>query len=297
MALVAGMLNKWLWTIFSFAICALAISGYADRLGAEYASGALERALLTFAVARGLDGVISIAQGTEVALEPGGVGLNLTVGQILDPVNDLIERFSTVMLTVTAALGLQEILLRITASNSISLLLGVTALLALLFVWIPALEKRSRLRTVVLRLFLAAFFVRFAVPALVVGTHVVFDAFLASDQIAATAALEQASVDIEALSSEQNAIDDADDDRNWFERTRDRIGESLGALNVEARMTALQERASGVTRHIVSLIVIFLLQTIALPLGFLWLLLQGAKAVARQLQPTIVDRPQTGVDE
>ncbi|MEL6215159.1 MAG: hypothetical protein AAFQ99_05725, partial [Pseudomonadota bacterium] len=238
MVLVAGMLNKWLWTIFAFAVCALAISGYADSLGAEYASGALERALLTFAVARGLDGVISIAQGTEVALEPGGVGLNLTVGQILDPVNDLIERFSTVMLTVTAALGLQEILLRITASNSISLLLGVTALLALLFVWIPALEKRSRLRTVVLRLFLAAFFVRFAVPALVVGTHVVFDAFLASDQIAATAALEQASVDIEALSSEQNAIDDADDDRNWFERTRDRIGESLGAFNVEARMSA-----------------------------------------------------------
>ncbi|MEO1421444.1 MAG: DUF87 domain-containing protein, partial [Pseudomonadota bacterium] len=169
----------------------------------------------------------------------------------------------------------------------------VNALLALLFVWIPALEKRSRLRTVVLRLFLAAFFVRFAVPALVVGTHVVFDAFLASDQIAATAALEQASVDIEALSSEQNAIDDADDDRNWFERTRDRIGESLGAFNVEARMSALQERASGVTRHIVSLIVIFLLQTIALPLGFLWLLLQGAKAVARQLQPVIADRPQT----
>ena len=297
MALVAGMLNKWLWTIFAFAVCALAISGYADRLGAEYASGALERALLTFAVARGLDGVISIAQGTEVALEPGGVGLNLTVGQILDPVNDLIERFSTVMLTVTAALGLQEILLRITSRNSICLRLGITARLALLCVWVPALEKRSRLRTVVLRLFLAAFFVRFAVPTLVVGTHVVFDAFLANDQVAATAALEQASVDIEALSSEQNAIDDADDDRNWFERTRDRIGESLGALNVEARMTALQERASGVTRHIVSLIVIFLLQTIALPLGFLWLLLQGAKAVARQLQPVIVDRPQTGVGD
>ena len=62
-------------------------------------------------------------------------------------------------------------------------------------------------------------------------------------------------------------------------------------------MTALQERASGVTRHIVSLIVIFLLQTIALPLGFLWLLLQGAKAVARQLQPVIVDHPQTGVGD
>ena len=60
---------------------------------------------------------------------------------------------------------------------------------------------------------------------------------------------------------------------------RERIGDSIDALNVEARMNALQQRASGVTRHVVNLIVIFLLQTIALPLAFLWLVAEGVKAV------------------
>ncbi|MEL7311575.1 MAG: hypothetical protein AAFN07_08700 [Pseudomonadota bacterium] len=271
-----------LWTIFAIAVCALAFTGYADDLGAAYASGALERALLTFAVARGLDGVISIAQGTEVALEPGGVGVNLTVGQILDPVNDLVERFSSVMLVVTAALGLQEILLRITSSHGVSALLGIGAVLALVAIWVPGVAQRSALRVVLLRFFVAVFFLRFAVPALVVSTNLVFDHFLAGEQAAATVALERASVDIESLSNDpEGEIDDGS--RNWFERTRDRISESFSQLNVEARMEALQERASGITRHIVSLIVVFLLQTIALPLGFLWLLMQGAKAIVSRL--------------
>ncbi|MEO0364038.1 MAG: hypothetical protein AAF265_00960 [Pseudomonadota bacterium] len=274
--------GRWLWTLFTIGVCGLAFSGYADQLGAAYASGALERALLTFAVARGLDGVISIAQGTEVALEPGGVGVNLSVGQILDPVNDLVERFSSIMLVVTAALGLQEILLRITSSYGVSVLLALSALLSLLVVWVPGVAQRSALRSVVLRFFVAAFFLRFAVPALVVGTNLVFDQFLATEQAAATVALERASVDIESLS--KDASDTPDDvSRNWFERTRDRISESFSALNVEARMQALQDRASGITRHIVSLIVVFLLQTIALPLGFLWLLLQGARAIVTRL--------------
>ncbi|MEL7022517.1 MAG: hypothetical protein AAGL69_02150 [Pseudomonadota bacterium] len=274
--------GRWLWTLFAIGVCGLAFSGYADQLGAAYASGALERALLTFAVARGLDGVISIAQGTEVALEPGGVGVNLSVGQILDPVNDLVERFSSIMLVVTAALGLQEILLRITSSYGVSVLLALSALLSLLVVWVPGVAQRSALRSVVLRFFVAAFFLRFAVPALVVGTNLVFDQFLATEQAAATVALERASVDIESLS--KDASDTPDDvSRNWFERTRDRISESFSALNVEARMQALQDRASGITRHIVSLIVVFLLQTIALPLGFLWLLLQGARAIVTRL--------------
>ena len=80
------MQHKALWTAFALAICLLAFTGVADELSESYAATALERAFVTWAVARGLNGVISVAQGTEIALEPGGVGVNLTVGQILDQV-------------------------------------------------------------------------------------------------------------------------------------------------------------------------------------------------------------------
>ncbi|MEM8547905.1 MAG: hypothetical protein AAGF46_07055 [Pseudomonadota bacterium] len=273
------MWRKTAWSLFAIAVVALALSGAADRLGQQYAADALERALITFAVARGLDSVISIAQGTEVAVEPGGVGVNLSVGQILDPVNDLIERFSTVMLTVTAALGLQEILLRITGSSGVSYLLGGAATLALAMLWIPALTRHTHVQTFALRFLLIAFAVRFAVPFLVVSTNVVFDRFLEADQIEAIDALKVATAEIEDLSRDEPSAS-TEDERNWFERMGDRISDSFAALNVRERMEALQESASGVTRQIVNLIVIFLLQTIALPLAFLWLLAEGVKALA-----------------
>ena len=93
------MLRKQiLWTAVVLTAIIGALSGHLDSASETHAEDALRNALVTFAVARTLNGVISAAQGTEVALEPGGVGVVLSVGEILDPINDLIERFSAVML-------------------------------------------------------------------------------------------------------------------------------------------------------------------------------------------------------
>ncbi|MEL6448446.1 MAG: hypothetical protein AAFQ62_10915 [Pseudomonadota bacterium] len=268
------------WTLFALAVTALAVSGVADSLGQDYAATALERAFLTWAVARGLNAVISVAQGTEVALEPGGVGVNLTVGEVLDPVNDLIERFSSVMLIATSAIGLQNVLLRITGNAGFSILLGLSAFAALLVIWVPSLADRERLRGFVLRFLLITFLLRFAVPFLVIGSSVVFDRFLAADQQAATAALRDTTADIEDMTADTPEA--ADPDRGMLQRFTDMVGDSLSSLNVKERLANLQERASMTTGHVVDLIVIFMLQTIALPLMFLWLLLEVGKALAKR---------------
>lgn len=273
-----GMPLKLGWTLFAIAITALAVTGVADTLGSEYAATALERAFLTWAVARGLNAVISVAQGTEVALEPGGVGVNLTVGEVLDPVNDLIERFSSVMLVATSAIGLQNVLLRITGNAGFSILLAVSAIAALVVIWVPSLAARERLRAFVLRFLLITFLLRLAVPFLVIGSSVVFDRFLAAEQQAATAALRDTTADIEQMTADTPEVPDPD--RNMLQRFGDMVGDSLAALNVRERLAELQERASLTTSHVVDLIVIFMLQTIALPLMFLWLLLEAGKALA-----------------
>ena len=51
----------------------------------------LKRALIAFAVARGLNGVISVAQGTEVAIQPAGLGVVLAPGEI--PVDRIEGKF------------------------------------------------------------------------------------------------------------------------------------------------------------------------------------------------------------
>jgi len=42
--------------------------GWLDEQGKNYTEQGLKRALVTYALARGLNGVISVAQGTEVAV-------------------------------------------------------------------------------------------------------------------------------------------------------------------------------------------------------------------------------------
>ena len=69
-----------------------------DAPATEQVEAGLKRALISFAAARALNGVISVAQGTEVSVQPLGVGVTLAPGQLLDPINDLIEQFSNLML-------------------------------------------------------------------------------------------------------------------------------------------------------------------------------------------------------
>lgn len=72
----------------------MAVTPFLDQRAGENYESLFQRALVTFALARTLNGVISAVQGTEVAIQPAGVGVTLTPGQMLDPVNDLVERFS-----------------------------------------------------------------------------------------------------------------------------------------------------------------------------------------------------------
>lgn len=109
-------------TLVALLLLTLAFTGLIDKTGQEVTEAAFKRALLTFGVARGLNGAISVAQGTEISISPGGLGLNLTPGEILDPVNDLIERFSWVMLMSSTSLGIQQIFITISSSLAATLL-------------------------------------------------------------------------------------------------------------------------------------------------------------------------------
>jgi hypothetical protein len=272
------MLNKQiLWTVLIVLAVAGALTGHIDRASETQAENALKNALVTFAVARTLNGVISAAQGTEVALEPGGVGVVLSVGEVLDPINDLIERFSAVMLVASSSLGLQALLLKITSWWGVSAFLVVAAVAFLATIWAP--ESRAADYAVpALRVLLMMLFVRFAVPVLIVGTTLISDAFLVSEQQAATAVLESTTADIEEINEETRAAPATE--QSLMERLAEMIDDSLESMNVSERLSRLKNSAARASEHIVSLIAIFVLQTIILPLVFLWLFVQGLKGIA-----------------
>ena len=80
------IINLWL-IIISLAIASLLAGSKAlDYHGEQYTDQALKRSLVAFAVARGLNGLISVAQEAEIAMQPAGVGLTLSPGEILDQI-------------------------------------------------------------------------------------------------------------------------------------------------------------------------------------------------------------------
>ena len=275
------MRAKGWWTVAALVACALAASGIADRFAEQYAEGALKRAFATWAVARGLDGAISVAQGTELALEPGGVGVNLSVGEVLDPVNDIVEQFSQVMLIATGSTVLQTFILKYTGSVGVSLFMAATALFALLVLWIPRFAMRPILKAFALKFFAVTFMVRFALPILIVSSNFLFNQFLQPEQQESTDALQVATEEIKVLAEDEQPI--PDEDRGFMERFGDMVDQSLANLNIRERLDALKEKTAGATKHVVNLIVIFLLETIILPIGLLWLLLQALKGVTSRV--------------
>lgn len=271
-ALKAGL------TLLALALAVLAALGTVDTAGRDYTEAGFRRALITFGIARGLNGVISVAQGTEVAFEPAGVGVVFAPGEILDPVNDLVERFSWVMLASATSLGIQRVLLDVAAWPGFTALVVALLAAAVVALWRPG--TASSLRRAIFRLALVSVILRFAVPLIAIGGEILYARFLEPQYDASNRHLEQTTSTIGELSAETRPPL-AEGEPSLFDSMRRGYESAAAAMNVEKRLESLKQAAAEISEHTVNLIVVFALQTILLPLLFLWLALQLVRGAAR----------------
>lgn len=266
-------------TILAIALAALAWWGTVDEFGREYTDKGFKRALVTFAVARTLNGVISVAQGTEVAVQPAGIGINFTPGEILDPVNDLIERFSWVMLASSTSLGLQKLLLAIFASPAFTAVILVVLLGAVAALWYPR-HRPEWLKPMAYKIALVVLVLRFAIPIIAIGSEGVFHFFLEEQYTSATQGIEQTSEDIARVNSQAEAQRPIPGEDSLLSRARRLYDNAAASLDIQGYISRYKAAAANASEHAINLIVIFILQTVLLPLLFLWLLLQLIKRIS-----------------
>lgn len=280
--------RRWLVTVALVLLAVLSALPVLDQQAARNYETLFQRAIVTFALARTLNGVISAVQGTEVALQPAGVGLTLTPGEILDPVNDLVERFSWIMLGATVSLGVQNVLLDISAWWVIQGLVVVLALWLLALRWrrSPGAIRGPAGERLLWRVLLIAVFLRFAVPLTLVANEAIYALFLEARYEQSTEVIQTAGEDIEALGKapaeevealEQGVLD------SMLAPLRDAWNQAAAGASLAERVAAIQARASALIEHVIQLSVVFVLQTGILPLAFLWVFLQLAKWLMRPL--------------
>ena len=251
--------------VFLLLLAFFSASKVFDGYGAQYTDEGFQRSLVSFAIAKGLNGAISIVQGTEVALEPAGIGVILTPGQILDPANDLIERFSWVMLICTVSLGIQSILLTIFSSFYFSIAVSLSLILMTIFVWNTQITS-SVLKNILYRT--AAFFIilRFFIPVMAVTSEGMYKAFLEPIYAESTQQLEYSDKAITKLSKDSVKIEHDNKDVSWYETLTNNIDSAIDTFDVDQRVEELKIEVENLTNYIINLIVIFIMQTILFPL-------------------------------
>ena len=267
-------------------VALLSILPVLDQQAARNYETLFQRAIVTFALARTLNGVISAVQGTEVALQPAGVGVTLTPGQILDPINDLVERFSWIMLGATVSLGVQNVLMDISAWWLLKAVVVVLALWLLAVLWKPS-DNGGSGRDLLMRAMLIAVFLRFAVPLTLVLNEAIYELFLESRYVESTEVIQAAGEEIEALG--ETSLEEGEDVTeaglldSMLGPLREAWNEASAGVSLGERVAAIQARAGAVIEHLIQLSVVFVLQTGIVPLVFLWLFLQLARWLFRPL--------------
>ncbi len=237
-----------------------------DAPSSKVVDESLQRAFVTFATARAMNAAISVGQGTEVAIQPMGVGVTLAPGQLLNPINDLVENFSSLMMAACIALGAQKILINIGGHWVVSFLLTIAALS-----WAWFYYKKQNTIGWLSRILVILLMVRFAIPLVTIGTDVLTQKYLMAE-----------------YNQNQKVIDSAPKKVNEYKElttkvpqtglagVRDSLNNYLSkakeAVDVESHYKRLQLAAEQWAKHIINLIVIFLLQTLIIPVLLIWIL-------------------------
>ncbi len=256
------MMRARILALVAVLLVAVAWSGWLDRTAAGELDAAFKRSFATFAIARSLNGAISLLQDADVSVSPAGLGVTVSPGELLDPLNDLLEQFSTLAFAALTALGIQKFALHLSSSLLLNVLLT-----AAVFVWLSLRWWRPspRIQANCARALVLTIGLRFLVPGFALATALVDRSLLTPEFEAARAALQ-----ISTDAAEQAAIPTPEPQAEGVAEQLSRWWESArSALDVRERVMRIKGVVENAAEPLVMLAVIFLLQAIVLPLAFL----------------------------
>jgi hypothetical protein len=236
-------------------ITAILSAPLVDTTGGVALDAAFKRTLGALAATRGLDSAISLAQSSEISFSfgPGG---SIGIGQALDPVNDLIEQYASLLLTSTTALGVQQLGMRM--GRALGWWLFLPSLVALALAVAARGATQATLMAWGRRLFALAVFARLAIPTAAWIDAIIAEQFLEHSY-------QEASTAVEATTERLEQAEAVGAEKPWYERYN-----PINAVGDRAQQ--LYDSVAGITESIVNLAIYFTISTIVLPVGTLWLL-------------------------
>ncbi len=301
------------FAVLAMGLAALSVHGALDDYGSELIDNTTTESIGIFLVARTINAGVSTLQTSTV-----GAGFTMQIGEALDPVNDAVERLSSVMVWAIGSLLLQGLAIDLAASAvfqwGFAAIAVATAILlfaadqnfanSTVATWVP------RCRDFAFRAFAIALMIRFAVPLFVLVSVLLSGLIVQKDLDKSKESVqvhgEIFGIEPESITNEvglldanlpeSNAESGAEDESGFldFGFIRRPIAAIQAALreftvgiadrlDVSDRINEMLAVARELVENLTRLLVYVALKNILLPLVFLAFAMKGAVPLTRYL--------------
>ncbi|GEA49533.1 hypothetical protein VIN01S_03370 [Vibrio inusitatus NBRC 102082] len=277
--------NRLLLTVITLLLTIGALLNLADHYADIKLDESIEQGVVAFASVRSIHAVISMLKGTEISVP----FLTVSVGEILSPATEILQSTSTVLTTALASLGLQKILLDVFAAKLVNIIIACSAVLYLVTLWFSSV---SRFLKYTQPLFFILCLTRFLLVGTLLLNSLVDTLFLNEQTEQITQKTDLIATDLHQFNQELidgKASQYEEDDsllgsakRTWnnvtsgFEQTKQEMQKSFDEL---------QEKTESLVINLLTLIAMFTLKTILIPIGFLLLLKNLYWNLIKRLSP------------
>ena len=259
---ILNNINKLLLVVFTLLALFLAASFTIDENAKKMIDESFKQAIIVFGSAKALNGVISLAQGTELNL-PFVV---IAIGQILDPINDLVEQFSLVMLASLVSLGIQKILLNFVTNDIFNYILF--AFVIVFNIWLfKRFTNDEKIRSIFFRTTFVLLFLRFSIPMIGYVNDISYNYFVKPQYN-----IEKLNENISKVTNDVSKINQETiqqkEESSFFGKITEKFEPSFYQKKVDEYKNAVDNSSE----YVIDLIIVFIFQTILLPIIFLYLL-------------------------
>ena len=260
-----------------------------------YFREAITKAGVAYATCRVINASVSIVKDSSLQLEPAGVGVSLAVGQALDPIDDMTERLSDVLVMAITSLGVQKLAYEISVSL-VPPILSIFLLALSIMIWFENKRLTSLQKTIV-RFLLLIVIARFCLPISSMANEFVHKHFFADQISEANKELATGTVEIDklkyfSLPEIDGVLGTIENSTSFLKRKSIEFKHALVAT--VSNMGAIIENLLKLTFLYVG---IFLIQVIILPLLSFWFLVKTVNTLFHTNVPVIPDHSRPSKNE
>ncbi len=252
-----------------------------DWQAKNYYEDSLKKAVIAYASIRGINAVVSVIKESHLEVAPTGLGISLAAGQVLDPIDDMVERVSDVLVVAIVALGTERVIME--AGSGIAFKgLSIVLLLMIPLIWYKSrFTERAFPFLIKVALFLVIF--RFFIPVSSYLNSYINTQYLDKEIVSAQAKLDLVKFD---------------DDLGRFQTVESKNGGILSQLTgtiesvktktreLETAFVQIKNNTKDLINGMITIttvyIIAFVVQVLIIPIGTFWGFLKLGRVFVRE---------------